>query len=193
MFEFRLSALRGAIAATVVAVAATLQPLQPVTAAPAGFGSGVQLVGTDVQPGTYRSLNPGRSCYWERLSGVGGTFGEILANDNVTGPAIVTIAPGDFAFSSSRCGEWSADMTPITASPTAPFGDGDFLVGSEVSPGIWRSTGGSTCYWERRSAFSGDFNDIIANDNQGPSGTVSIAPTDVGFSSSRCGTWTKIG
>ena len=100
MFEIHLSTVRSAIAATIVAVAATLQPLQPAVASPLGFGSGVKLVGIDIQPGTYRSLNPGRSCYWERLSGVGGTFGEILANDNVTGQAVVTIAPGDFAFSS---------------------------------------------------------------------------------------------
>jgi hypothetical protein len=193
MFETRLTVLRTAIAATVIALAATVQPLQPVAAAPSSFGNGVQIVGLDIQPGTYRSLNPGGGCYWERLSGVGGTFGEILANDNATGPAIVTISSGDFAFSSSRCGEWSADMTPITTSPTAPFGNGDFMVGTEVSPGIWRSTGGSSCYWERRSGFNGTFSDIIANDNQGPAGTVRIAPGDVGFSSSRCGTWTKLG
>jgi hypothetical protein len=190
MPKSQLSDLWTAAAATVIALATALQP---VAAAPSNFGNGVQIVGLDIQPGTYRSLNPGRGCYWERLSGVGGTFDEILANDNATGPAIVTISQGDFAFSSSRCSDWSADLTPSTTSPTAPFGDGDFMVGKEVSPGLWRSTGGSSCYWERLSGFSGSFNDIIANDNQGPSGTVRIAESDIGFSSSRCGTWTKIG
>jgi hypothetical protein len=35
--------------------------------------------------------------------------------------------------------------------------------------------------------------EIIANDNAGASTLVSIAASDKGFSSSRCGTWTKIG
>jgi len=139
MFQIRPSRLKTTIAATIVALAASLQP---VAAAPSSFGNGVQLVGLDIQPGTYRSVNPGGGCYWERLSGVGGTMDEILANDNPRGPAIVTISPGDFAFSSSRCGEWSADLTPITKSPTESFGDGDFMVGTEVAPGLWRSAGG---------------------------------------------------
>lgn len=70
------------------------------------FGDGVYLVGVDIVPGTYRN-DGGSSCYWERLSGVSGTFGDIIANDNVDGPAVVAIAATDVAFSSSRCGTWN--------------------------------------------------------------------------------------
>ncbi|GAA1157988.1 hypothetical protein [Nesterenkonia sandarakina] len=67
-------------------------------------GSGVYMVGEDIQPGTYRS--EGDRCYWARLSGFSGTLGDILANDNVSGSAYVTIAPTDMAFETSRCGDW---------------------------------------------------------------------------------------
>lgn len=70
------------------------------------FGDGVHLVGTDIQPGTYR--NDGQSgCYWARRSGVSGDSGEILANDIVNGPTVVAIAASDAAFQSSRCGTWT--------------------------------------------------------------------------------------
>lgn len=68
-------------------------------------GSGVYLVGEDIQPGTYRSESSG--CYWARLSGTSGEFSEIIANDNVEGTAYVTIAATDVAFETSRCGDWT--------------------------------------------------------------------------------------
>lgn len=70
-------------------------------------GSGVYLVGEDIQPGTYRMVLEGSDrCYWARLAGTSGELGDIIANDNVSGQAIVTIGEGDVAFETSRCGEW---------------------------------------------------------------------------------------
>lgn len=66
------------------------------------FSDGAFLVGTDVQPGTYRTLTAG--CYWERLSGFSGQFADIIANG--TGASIVTIAVGDKGFKSSGCAPW---------------------------------------------------------------------------------------
>src|SRR5690606_12585318 len=55
------------------------------------FGSGAKRAGTDFVAATYRTREkPSQSCYWERLSGFGGTFGEIITNDNTDGPAVVT-------------------------------------------------------------------------------------------------------
>ena len=157
------------------------------------FGDGTRRVGADVAPGTYRNSGlPGQSCYWERLSGFGGTFDEIEANDIVSGRTIVTILPSDAGFSSSRCGTWSPDLTPITSSPLAPFPDGTYLVGSELAPGSWRNTGPSDgCYWERLSGFTGDFDQIIANGLSDAQQIVTIAEGDAGFVSNRCGTWER--
>ena len=69
------------------------------------FSDGTHVVGTDIEPGTYRSAGPS-SCYWARLSGFGGTTSDILANGNPRGQAIVTIESEDKAFTSKRCGTW---------------------------------------------------------------------------------------
>jgi hypothetical protein len=68
-------------------------------------GDGTYLVNKEVMPGTYR--NSGASgCYWERVSGLSGTNSDIIANDNASGPAVVTIESSDVAFVTKRCGEW---------------------------------------------------------------------------------------
>lgn len=70
-------------------------------------GDGIFLVGTDIQPGTYRGNAAGGSCYWARLSGTSGEFEDIIANGNADGPTIVTVESGDVAFETTRCGEWT--------------------------------------------------------------------------------------
>lgn len=74
-------------------------------------GDGTFIVGTDIQPGTYRSAAPpddgsgDPSCYWARLSnltGSGETAG-IIANDISSGPSVVTILASDKGFTTSGC------------------------------------------------------------------------------------------
>jgi hypothetical protein len=73
---------------------------------PQTFGDGVFLVGVHIAPGRYRVENAA-GCYYARLSGVSGRFGDILVNNNVDGIATVDISPNDIAFESSRCGNWT--------------------------------------------------------------------------------------
>ncbi|MGW0802777.1 hypothetical protein [Nonomuraea sp. NPDC002799] len=64
------------------------------------------IVGTDIQPGTYRTAGPidnSPACYWARLRSV--TGGEI-ATGMPTGAATVTIASTDKAFLTAGCAEW---------------------------------------------------------------------------------------
>ena len=72
-------------------------------------------------------------------------------------------------------------------------GDGSFLVGKDIKPGTYRTTGpksGDSCYWQRSGDPSGQ--NIIANDNiSGPS-VVDIRSSDVAFKSSRCANWTLV-
>lgn len=165
--------------------------LTPMPASPAAtFGDGTYIVGSDIAPGRYRARNLGLFCYWERLSGLGGSFDEIIANGNPTGSsAVVDIRPADKGFSSSGCGQWATDLSPVTPSTAAPFSDGTYIVGVDIAPGTWRSPGGNLCYWERLSGFSGEVGDIIANGVPGGQAIVTIASTDVGFSTSGCGEW----
>lgn len=94
-------------------VLATLFGWQAVPATGDSFEDGTWTVPDDVKPGTYRGHSAGnqsetRPCYWERLSGFGGTFAEMITNDLVgqAGPVIVTIKKGDAGFSSEACGPW---------------------------------------------------------------------------------------
>jgi len=168
-------------------------PSQP-DPGPAGFPDGTYQVGVDIAPGTYRNTDSSELCYWERLSGFSGELDDIIANGVSSVRQIVTIAPTDVGFASRRCGRWVPDDTPLTSSPTAPFGDGMYRVGRDIAPGLWRNSDSSDfCYWERLRGFSGELDDIIANEFSDAQQTVRIKPTDVGFSASRCGTWTRIG
>ncbi|WP_030982973.1 hypothetical protein [Streptomyces sp. NRRL WC-3744] len=68
---------------------------------------GMFKVGTDIAPGTYRSAgNADDSCYWERTKDAGHGLDSIIANNNVTGTAVVTISPSDAYFKTNDCGTW---------------------------------------------------------------------------------------
>lgn len=64
-------------------------------------GDGVFQVGIDMKPGTYRMA--GASCYWSINGDANGN--NIIANNNVEGPALVEVQSGQF-FETSRCDEW---------------------------------------------------------------------------------------
>ncbi|MFF4039417.1 hypothetical protein [Streptomyces sp. NPDC001816] len=68
---------------------------------------GMFKVGTDIAPGTYKSSgNKDDSCYWERTKDAAGDTDSVLANNNVTGTAVVTISSKDAYFKTTGCGDW---------------------------------------------------------------------------------------
>ena len=72
---------------------------------------GTWLVGEQVEPGVY-AVDAGDGCYWERLSGFGGSvIDDVLANDFVSGGGrqLVEIERSDVGFSNDEdCGTWRA-------------------------------------------------------------------------------------
>jgi hypothetical protein len=147
------------------------------------IGAGTHAVGSDIQPGTYRTRSNRPSCYWERLSGFSGPSADRITNDLIHVSAIVTIKPGDAGFTSDGdCGTWTTDLSPITSSLTANFAGGTYQVGTDVAAGTWRAPGGDGCYWERLSGYSGESSDPITNDLFDFSQVITLRPTDVGFS-----------
>jgi len=156
------------------------------------FGGGTLVVGKDIQAGTYRTRHDRSGCYFARLKGFSGTLGDIIANDNTDAPVVVTILATDAGFQSTRCDTWSSDLSAITTSQTS-FGDGDLIVGTDMVPGTYRNTTSTGCYYARLSGFGHTLGDIVANDNTDAQAVVTIAASDKGFESTRCGTWTKIG
>lgn len=160
------------------------------------FSDGKHEVGKDIQPGTYRTKGGGSSfgCYWARLKGFSGELGDIIANNGSydKGSQVITISATDKGFETRGCGKWYAELMQVTSSKTS-FGDGMFIVGTDIEPGTYKSSGSGTdysCYWARLKGFSGELGDIVANEISGNT-RVTIATSDKGFSSTGCGTWQK--
>jgi hypothetical protein len=80
--------------------------------------------------------------------------------------------------------------TPASLQPA--FADGLFRVGSDIQPGRYivpTIAPGSTCFWERRSGFSGEIEDVLATDVPIGRTVVDVLPTDAGFFSRGCLQW----
>jgi hypothetical protein len=186
-------AVSNSITPIVTDVPVTPTPPPTVTQAPtfATFTDGTFQVGTDIQPGTYRTQIGSSGCYFARLKGFGGTTDDILANNLTDYPAIVTIFPSDKGFISQNCGTWTTDLSQITTSKTT-FDDGMYIVGTDIQPGTYKNSGSSGCYYARLHGFSNSTNDIIANNLTDHPAIVTISASDKGFQSTKCGTWTKL-
>ena len=163
------------------------------TTIPGSFTTGMKAVGgPGIAAGRYLTTSASSSCYWARLSGFGGTNEEIIINALTNGShVIVDISASDLGFTSSRCGSW-VPLSSVNLVPSV-ISDGVWKVGSEMPAGTWSSSGSDSCYWARLRSFGGVNEEIIANDF-GSSGSVlvTISSSDAGFTTARCGTWTKI-
>lgn len=160
-----------------------------------GIGSGTWRVGISIAPARYFT-NPRSGCYFERLSGLGGTLEDIIANEFIgfdAGQWIVDVSSSDVGFNTnSECGRWSQERKSGRLSSIPP---GVWEVGSQITPGRYRTIAVEGCYWERLRAFGADLTSIIANDYNSSPGQhiVDIQSSDVGFSSNdNCGTWELI-
>jgi dipeptidyl aminopeptidase/acylaminoacyl peptidase len=165
-------------------------PTTPASPAFVTFGDGTWRIPTDIKAGTYRTRESSTGCYWARLKGFSGGLDDILANESTDAPTIVTILASDKGFETAGCGTWTSDLSEITDSKTS-FGEGTFIVGTDIAAGTYRAPGGDGCYWARLSGFSGSLDEIIANDIPTGSAIVTIKSSDKGFSTSGCGTWGK--
>ena len=176
--------------------------LTPIVTPGEVFGDGDWLVGIEIAPGRYYATEP-ESCLWYRLDGFGGehygrnALGGGRIHRGASFYRIADIAPGDTGFHSRGCGTWSRELTPIVA-PGEPFGAGGFVVGPEIAPGRYRtSSPGERCFWMRLARFEGSTWDLplAAYSDAGAVGVgffaiVDIEPSDAGFFSVGCGTWT---
>jgi hypothetical protein len=145
---------------------------------------GTYIVGIDIQPGIYVGMaGEGLfdSCYWARLSGLGGTLDEILANDNAEGQYYVEVLPSDNAL------ETKCTLLPIAQVPAPPnlltiLPTGTYLVGRDIAAGVYRGIAGEdfmeSCYWARLSGVDGSLDNILANDNATGQFFIDVQPTD---------------
>jgi hypothetical protein len=99
------------------------------------------------------------------------------------------VIPRGFEF--ARCGTWISNLARITQSETR-FGEGTYIVATDILPGTYRSSRGAGCYWARLRAFTGTLPAIITNGNPTGRAIVAIRRSDRGFESARCGTSTRL-
>ena len=130
----------------------------------------------------------------------------------LVGAAVVLVDAGLLglgALAASRSGAQRVTAgagTPLPTAPAAPrssipgvvagnvtFGDGAFEVGKDIHPGTYRAPHPSDfCFFTRLKSFGGDpVNDAIAADAVKGPAVVTIGPTDKGFRSDGCRTWTS--
>lgn len=84
---------------------------------------------------------------------------------------------------------------PPPGTPTTINGDGQFVVGTDIAPGTYRTAGVAqgklTCFWERQKDLLGTGDSILANaSGQGPA-TVTIPNSDAAFKTTGCQPWTR--
>ncbi|MEV6649350.1 hypothetical protein [Streptomyces sp. NPDC051219] len=161
-------------------------------------GDGDAEVGTDLKPGTYKSSgNDDGMCYWERAKDSKGELDSIIANDNVTGTAYVTVKSTDKIFKSTGCKDWEAVDPKASGIPeSAMKGDGGmFKVGTDIAPGTYKSSGNTDdlCYWERAKDSEHSLESIAANDNVSGNAIVTITAKDAYFKTTGCQDWKKTG
>ncbi|MDR3576884.1 MAG: hypothetical protein P4L50_23710 [Anaerolineaceae bacterium] len=183
----------------IVEVTPTLLPATPTIPGPATtFADGTWTVGKDIAPGIY-TATPIEHCIWSRLKQVPR---KVLETEMVDSGSLTkaTILTTDDVFVSVGCGIWTAASassiaTVVPAALKTSFSDGTYAINKDIAPGTYTTTvptDSSNCYWERVKGFSGDNNDILANNNVNPGATaiVTINKNDAGFTSDGCGTWT---
>jgi hypothetical protein len=72
------------------------------------------------------------------------------------------------------------------------FPNGMYIVGVDIEPGTYKSSGNQGCYYAKLSDFTGSLSSILANNNTDTPAIVTISASDKGFQSKNCGTWTRI-
>jgi hypothetical protein len=118
------------------------------------------------------------------------------AVDKAVGPA-PSLAPLPAPVGGGKLPAPATSAPPVASSPATSFGEGTYVVGTDIAPGTYRtagpaSDGSGSCYWEREKNTSGDFGSIIANNlGRGPA-TVTISRSDGAFKTTGCDTWHKV-
>ena len=86
----------------------------------------------------------------------------------------------------------AAPTTTVPSGPKTTFGDGTWAVGIQIAPGTYQTNGGSGCYWETDSNLTGNESATIANGDTSGHVVVTVLPSDAGFTTQSCGTWTPL-
>lgn len=110
----------------------------------------------------------------------GAATGALAAPSTPTTPGAVVGQAG--ATAASKAAEAVKPHTMPAPKPVT-LGAGTWQVGTEVKPGTYTTTAGSSCYWARLKGFDGELESIIANGNldDGQRGRLTVKASDKGL------------
>ena len=183
----RRSTERGRIKATMCSAVMVCLLLGSISS-PASTGQRVRFLGVQV--------------YYALLSST--NTSDIINNNNIDGRATITVGPDVKAVSVSHCQPWfwqGASLDEAIASVrrepqneevlgSAMDGDGVFVVGLDIKPGVYRTAGpvsGRSGYYALLS--STNTSDIINNNNIDGRATITVGPDVKAVSVSHCQPW----
>ncbi|MET9313799.1 hypothetical protein ABZX12_18460 [Kribbella sp. NPDC003505] len=128
----------------------------------------------------------------------------------VTGLVAVIAAVPVYVIAHDNPARGAADHAAVVAKPAAApparnapeyspplpdqlAGDGMWIVGKQMKPGVYQSDAGVSCYWERLAGLSGTYEDLLDNGGfrRGPK-LVEVRATDFAFTSQGCGLWVMV-
>jgi len=110
---------------------------------------------------------------------------------------VFTCVDGQFQVRQQSIPTQTPQTPPITSSASIP-GDGVFIVGVDVQPGLYKSAGptrGSYCWWYRHSTIGtqgSSAGDVIQDGHSAGPQYVKIAPTDATFETEQCSPWVRV-
>jgi hypothetical protein len=156
------------------------------------IAAGEHRVGIDVQPGRYFA-DPSTGCYWERRTPANSPTPIASATiDFDAAQWVVDIRASDAIFETRpACGTWFNTQRQTLQSSIPP---GVWIVGQQVTPGLYQTSAGPGCHWQRLRHFGGEPDAVIASDLVGSASVqfVTINSTDAGFrSDAACGAWVR--
>jgi hypothetical protein len=77
--------------------------------------------------------------------------------------------------------------------PDRVTGDGMWIVGKQMKPGVYQSDAGVSCYWERLAGLSGKHTDLLDNGGyRRGRQLVEVLASDFAFTSQGCGEWVMV-
>jgi hypothetical protein len=155
-----------------------------------------------IQPPSAPAIPPARKPRrnWPWIVGVIGLLLYIIGGGGKSSTSTVTTAepPAPAAPPAAALEPPAPAAPPAAPADLAPgFGDGTYVVGTDIVAGTYETTGPAaggigTCSWSRLKDTSGDFGSIIATDVRPGPTTVTISKTDGVFVTAGCSNWQKV-
>jgi len=156
---------------------------------------GVYVVGTDIKPGVYHTAGAtsvrGGDCYYALLKSA--NTNDVIDNNNVTGPATITVGPGVKAVDTTGCKPWQTKPVTAHAQSIMPQ-SGVYVVGTNIKRGVYHTAGATTssanCYYALLK--STNTNDIIDNNNVTGPATITVRAAVKAVDTTGCKPWRRV-